>query len=133
VVEAANAASRAALEQMGLPMLDWAGLSPDEESACSTTFDGVHVHEWVDNLRAEMLFAMLCDDDFNFRVPGSITAGFWEDRYCATPYQRWWKPDGMWDHNSEGLTTNGNGEQLTPWPKDWCATAGPNPGPPTCP
>jgi hypothetical protein len=78
------------------------------------------VQQWVDTLRAEMLLGWLCDEDFNFRIPESITAGFWEDKFCSEPYQRWWKPDSMMDHGSRGVTMNSNGELLTPWPKAWC-------------
>ena len=40
LVDAANSASRHALKRMGLPLLDWAAMSGDEEAACSISTDG---------------------------------------------------------------------------------------------
>lgn len=72
VATAANRASRAAASSIGLPLIDLAQLTPSKREACTTTAttDGVHVAQWVDLLRAQLLLSYLCDAHGHFRGPG---------------------------------------------------------------
>lgn len=76
VMHAAANATRMASESAGVPILDWSrmvsgqapmhGLASD---TCRQTLDGVHVHHWVDHLRASILLSYLCGVDGQFHPP----------------------------------------------------------------
>jgi hypothetical protein len=70
LVTAANRASRAAARSVGVPLLDLAQLTSTDAktaAACATSVDGVHVAQWVDMLRAQLLLSYLCDAHGRFR------------------------------------------------------------------
>jgi hypothetical protein len=100
-VDAGNNGSRRALNDAGLPYLNWAD-TVSGRSKCDTSDDGVHVKAWVDNVRAQILFGYLCDRRGRFRLPPSIATALGDHAvsgvhdplgdhaFCNTQYDKWW-------------------------------------------
>jgi hypothetical protein len=66
MVDEANVYQNRMFLEKGLPYWDADAVMRNART-CELSSDGVHVHMFVDNIRAKMLFNHLCDSDWNWR------------------------------------------------------------------
>jgi hypothetical protein len=78
---AGNRAAEAAAEEIGAPLLNWNGFFLRLSDTCALSFDGVHVREWVDLIRARFLLSYLCQGP---PAPGAAAS---ERSYGGVPSQ----------------------------------------------
>ena len=93
-VKTMHAANRVSIDyaaRLGVPLLDWTQLANHSSKGalngsevCRATMDGVHVHHWVDRLRASLLLGYLCDESGTFRPPCVRTPDKEWARRCRT-------------------------------------------------
>ena len=109
-MQKANSAAAAASSSLRFPMLDWRGVLGNATLRCvgneSLSADGVHVREWVDHARAQLLASYLCAEDDTHGEPIYDPKGI--DRVMHSHFQpasdtcspcKWPNASQGWDGN----------------------------------